>query len=154
LQVHAADGNQAPRFEVDPMWPKPLPNHWLLGQTIGISVDSNDDIWIIHRARALDPKEVYAAEDPPASKCCLPAPGACRRVGQSLSRQHDPQVHAGRQPGEFYAVHSIATDSKGNIFSTETYHGQRVQKFVYKGLAPITKPDQGVLWPKAAKSPM
>src|SRR4029450_8845647 len=20
----------APRFEVDPMWPKPLPNHWLL----------------------------------------------------------------------------------------------------------------------------
>ena len=41
----------------------------------------------------------------------------------------------GRQPGEFYAVHSIATDSKGNIFTTETYRGQRVQKFVYKGLA-------------------
>jgi len=28
----AAEGKsvQAPRFEVDPMWPKPLPNHWLL----------------------------------------------------------------------------------------------------------------------------
>ena len=36
----------------------------------------------------------------------------------------------GRQPGEFYAVHSIATDSKGNIFTTETYRGQRVQKFL------------------------
>ncbi len=42
----------------------------------------------------------------------------------------------GRQPGEFYAVHSIATDSKGNVFTTETYRGQRVQKFAYKGLRP------------------
>jgi DNA-binding beta-propeller fold protein YncE len=54
----------------------------------------------------------------------------------------------GRQPGQFYAVHSIATDSKGNIFTTETYRGQRVQKFVYKGLAAVTKKDQGVVWPK------
>jgi Lactonase, 7-bladed beta-propeller len=59
----------------------------------------------------------------------------------------------GRQPGEFYAVHSIATDSKGNIFTTETYRGQRVQKFVYKGMGPVTKMDQGVVWPKSAKSP-
>jgi hypothetical protein len=54
----------------------------------------------------------------------------------------------GRQPGQFYAVHSIATDSKGNIYTTETYRGQRVQKFVYKGMGPVTKQDQGVLWPK------
>jgi DNA-binding beta-propeller fold protein YncE len=59
----------------------------------------------------------------------------------------------GRQPGQFYAVHSIATNSKGDIFTTETFRGQRVQKFVYKGLGPVTKPDQGVLWPKAASSP-
>jgi DNA-binding beta-propeller fold protein YncE len=54
----------------------------------------------------------------------------------------------GRQPGEFYGVHSLATDSKGNIFTTETYRGQRVQRLVYKGLAPITKKDQGVVWPR------
>ena len=53
----------------------------------------------------------------------------------------------GRQPGEFYGVHSIATDSKGNIYTTETYEGKRVQKFVYKGLAPVTKLDQGPPWP-------
>ncbi len=53
----------------------------------------------------------------------------------------------GRQPGAFYGVHSIATDSKGNIYTTETYRGQRVQKFVNKGLAPVTKKDQGVVWP-------
>ena len=53
----------------------------------------------------------------------------------------------GRQPGMFYGVHSIATDSKGNIYTTETYRGQRVQRFLYKGLAPVAKADQGVLWP-------
>jgi DNA-binding beta-propeller fold protein YncE len=53
----------------------------------------------------------------------------------------------GRQPGQFYAVHSIATDSKGNIFTTETYEGKRVQKFAYKGLVPVTKVDQGTVWP-------
>ena len=58
----------------------------------------------------------------------------------------------GRQPGEFYAVHSIATDSKGNIFTTETYRGQRIQKFLYKGLAAVTKKDQGVVWPKTTKN--
>ena len=42
-------GVQAPRFEVDPFWPKPLPNHWLLGNAIGIWVDAQDNVWIIHR---------------------------------------------------------------------------------------------------------
>jgi DNA-binding beta-propeller fold protein YncE len=54
----------------------------------------------------------------------------------------------GRQPGEFYGVHSIAVDSKGNIYTTETYRGQRVQKFTYKGLAAVDKENQGVVWPK------
>jgi DNA-binding beta-propeller fold protein YncE len=53
----------------------------------------------------------------------------------------------GRVPGEFYGVHSIATDSKGNLYTTETYQGQRIQKFVYKGLMPVEKKDQGVAWP-------
>ena len=35
-----SDGSMAPMFEVDPFWPKPLPNHWLLGATIGVDVDS------------------------------------------------------------------------------------------------------------------
>ncbi len=48
--VVEASGPQAPRFEVDPMWPKPLPNHWMLGNTIGVSVDAQDHIWIVHRA--------------------------------------------------------------------------------------------------------
>jgi NHL repeat len=401
-----AAGVQAPKFEVDPMWPKPLPNHWVMGSVIGVSVDANDHVWVIHRQGSLERMETYAAENPPASECCAPAPpilefteagdligswggpgqgydwpssnhgisvdykgnvwiggngrpapGAARgargpaagppaagagrglesgadeslmgaagsvndsfvlkftqtgkflmqigKPGQSkgsndtenlrlpaktlvdpktnelyvadgygnhrvivfdaetgrykrhwgayghkpddvavprykpsdppaqqfrnpvhcvelandgnlyvcdrtndriqvfktdgtfiketflakdtlgdgsvfdIAFSKDPQqkyiyvadgsnmkIHildrasletlttfgdGGRQPGQFYAVHSIATDSKGNIFTTETYRGQRVQKFLYKGLAPVTKMNQGVVWPKAAK---
>ena len=58
----------------------------------------------------------------------------------------------GRQPGQFFAVHSIATDSKGNLFTTETYEGRRLQKFVYKGLGPVSKPDQGPPWPRASSN--
>jgi DNA-binding beta-propeller fold protein YncE len=53
----------------------------------------------------------------------------------------------GRQPGMFFGVHSIATDSKGNIYTTETYTGKRLQKFVYKGMAPVTTKNQGTPWP-------
>ena len=53
----------------------------------------------------------------------------------------------GRQPGLWYAPHSIVTDSKGNIYTTETYDGKRIQKFVYQGLKAIPKNGQGVAWP-------
>jgi len=53
----------------------------------------------------------------------------------------------GRQPGSFYGVHSIAIDSKGNLYTTETYEGKRIQRFINKGLAPVTKMNQGVVWP-------
>jgi DNA-binding beta-propeller fold protein YncE len=379
---------QAPMFEVDPMWPKPLPNHWIVGNMIGVSVDAQDHIWVIHRQGSLERMETYAQQTPVAADCCkaappvlefdeagnligswggpgqgydwpetnhgitvdykgnvwiggngrprpgdpAPAPGAARpassyyndnmvlkftqdgkflmQIGKpgaskgsndtdnlkgaaklfvdqktnelivadgygnhrvivfdaetgkykrhwgaygnkpddtplgrynpndppaqqfrnpvhcaelshdgilyvcdrpndrihvfkpdgtfvkekilykntlgdgavwDIAFSKDPQqkyifladgsnekIHillretlevltsfgdGGRQPGQFYAVHSIAADSKGNLFTTETYRGQRVQKFVYKGLGPVTKEDQGVLWPKTAKSP-
>lgn len=384
--VHAATV-MAPRFEVDPFWPKPLPNHWILGQTIGVSADAQDNIWIIHRPGSLEAGEQHATTNPPIASCCAAAPpvlefdssgnlirhwggsgegfdwpisnhgitadnkgnvwigsngrgpqsargavngqdeegggvdsfhdnmvlkftidgkfllqigkpshskgsndtenlrlpakifvdskrneiyvadgygnhrvivfdsetgkykrhfGAyghkpsdadlgpynpeappaqqfrnpvhcamlahddllyvCDRANDRIQvfkpdgtfvKEHfyekqtrgsgsvwdlafsaDPQQKylymadgengkvrildrsslevltsfgdGGRQPGEFYGVHSIATDSKGNIYTTETYHGQRVQKFVYKGMAPVTKTDQGVIWPIAA----
>jgi DNA-binding beta-propeller fold protein YncE len=63
-----------------------------------------------------------------------------------VDRAH--QLRRRRTPaGQFYAVHSIAVDSKGNLYTTETYRGQRLQKFVYKGLAPVTKQNQGTVWP-------
>src|SRR5580692_5532574 len=69
-----AAGIQAPMFEVDPMWPKPMPNHWVIGMTIGVSADAQDDIWIIHRGGSLEAKEVYANDTPPRADCCVTAP--------------------------------------------------------------------------------
>ena len=54
----------------------------------------------------------------------------------------------GRQPGQFYGVHSIAVDSKGNLYTTETWEGKRVQKFVFKGVARVPAPHQGTVWPR------
>src|ERR1700689_3862148 len=71
--THAAT-TMAPRFEVDPLWPKPLPNHWIMGQTIGVSVDAQDHVWIIHRAGSLEAGEQHAASNPQIAQCCAPAP--------------------------------------------------------------------------------
>ena len=38
-----------PHFEVDPFWPQPLPNKWILGRTIGIAVDDRDHLFVVHR---------------------------------------------------------------------------------------------------------
>ena len=84
-----AAGVMAPRFEVDPFWPKPLPNHWILGQTIGVSVDAQDHIWIIHRAGSLEPGEVHATTNPPIAQCCAPAPPVS---GVRSGRQSDRRL--------------------------------------------------------------
>jgi len=56
----------------------------------------------------------------------------------------------GRQPGQFYGVHSIAIDSKGNLYTTETWEGKRLQKFVYRGIAAVPRQPQGVVWPRTS----
>jgi DNA-binding beta-propeller fold protein YncE len=53
----------------------------------------------------------------------------------------------GRQPGQFFGVHSIATDSRGNLYTTETYEGKRIQKFVFKGVKRVPR-TQGPPWPR------
>ena len=55
----------------------------------------------------------------------------------------------GRGPGQFFGVHNLATDSKGNLYATETYTGARVQRFLYKGIGPVTRAEQGVVRPNA-----
>ena len=38
----------SPSFEYDPLWPRPLPNNWGLGEVWGVAVDSQDNPWILH----------------------------------------------------------------------------------------------------------
>jgi hypothetical protein len=48
---------QVPTYAVDPFWPKPLPNRWILGAVAGVSVDASDHVWIVHRPATLQPNE-------------------------------------------------------------------------------------------------
>jgi DNA-binding beta-propeller fold protein YncE len=63
-----------PQFQVDPLWPKHLPNNWILGQVSGIAVDRFDRIWVVHRPGSLTPRERAAEQNPPVSKCCVAPP--------------------------------------------------------------------------------
>jgi DNA-binding beta-propeller fold protein YncE len=107
---------QAPRYEVDPMWPKPLPKHWLLGNVIGVGVDGQDHVWIIHRGDqgTLNAKEIYATADPPAADCCMIAPPVLE------FDQAGNLVHSWGGPGQGYewpgSNHGITVDSKGIVW--------------------------------------
>lgn len=69
-----ATSANAPAFRVDPNWPKPLPNNWILGQVSGIATDAADHVWVLQRPGSLTEDERGAALNPPHSKCCVPAP--------------------------------------------------------------------------------
>lgn len=104
----------APRFEVDFTWPKPLPNHWILGQAIGVSADSQGHIWIIHRPGSLEAGEIHATTNPPIAQCCAPAPPVLE-----FDQSGNLVGHWGG-PGKGYdwpeSNHGITVDSQGNVW--------------------------------------
>ena len=107
---------KAPRFEVDPYWPKPLPNHWVIGSAIGVGVDSRDHVFIIHRGDSTlnQRTEVGADAKPPIGECCRSAPPIL---------EFDPAgnlVKAWGGPGTGYdwpsSNHGITIDDKDNVW--------------------------------------
>lgn len=104
---------QAPMFEVDPLWPKPLPNHWLLGMAIGVHVDDQDHVWIIHRSSATLHANEKALETG-VGECCRGAPPVL------VFDQAGNLVRAWGGPGEGYewpgSNHGIFVDHKGNVW--------------------------------------
>ncbi len=63
---------RAPIFEIDPFWPKPLPNGWIYGTVIGVTVDAQDHVYIVHRG--VQGAEAGADQNPPLAECCSSAP--------------------------------------------------------------------------------
>jgi hypothetical protein len=114
-QAEAQSGVTAPMFEVDPLWPKPLPNNWLLGWTIGLWVDEQDHVWVIHRgAGGLNNNERGAELNPPIAECCRTAPPVLvYEPGGGL-------VRSWGGPGQGYewpqSNHGIHVDYKGNVW--------------------------------------
>jgi hypothetical protein len=110
----AQKGPEAPRFKVDPSWPKELPNRWLIGQVGGLAVDSHDNIWVLQRPRTLTVDEAGAAQVPPRSICCVPAPAVLEfdKLGNLL------QAWGGPAPGYDWPTneHGIWIDKQDNVW--------------------------------------
>lgn len=114
--VAAVQTVEAPRFEVDPYWPKPLPNGWLYGTVIGVTVDAQDNVYIVHRGNITPATEGTAATDPPQAICCESAPPVLK---------FDPEgnlVTAWGGPSETdeyvwpSSNHGLGIDEEGNIW--------------------------------------
>ena len=108
------DSGEVPRFQVDPLWPKPLPNRWVMGSVVGVSVDSRDRIWMIQRPSSLSDNEKAAALDPPLAACCTPAPPIL------VFDQEGNLVDSWGGPGAGYqwpqSEHGLYVDDKDNVW--------------------------------------
>ena len=119
----SAQAKQAPRFEVDPFWPKPMPNNWVLGQTIGLTVDDRDHIWLIHRGNdpgtaGLDRTElaITAPGSPRVGECCIPAPPVMEfdQAGNVVGSWGGPNKAGGYEWPE--SNHGVVIDHKGFVW--------------------------------------
>jgi hypothetical protein len=111
----SAQNVQAPRFEVDPFWPKPLPTHTILGSVTGLAIDSQDHVWVVNLTNSFVTRtETGADQNPPIAECCFPASAVLEfdATGKLVG-------HWGG-PGAGYswpiANHGIAIDDKGNVW--------------------------------------
>jgi DNA-binding beta-propeller fold protein YncE len=107
---------QAPAFRIDPYWPKPLPNNWILGQVGGMAADAQDNIWVLQRPRSLTDDEKGATLDPPRTKCCAPAPSVLvfNQAGDLLKSWGGPGQNLGYDwPA---SEHAIMVDGKGFVW--------------------------------------
>ena len=119
----SAQANQAPRFEVDPYWPKPMPNNWVLGQTIGLTVDDRDHVWLIHRGNdpgtaGLDRTElaIVTPGGPRVGECCVAAPPVLEfdAAGNLVGSWGGPNKAGGYEWPE--SNHGVVIDHKGFVW--------------------------------------
>jgi hypothetical protein len=114
-QAQAGGDVMVPWFQVDPNWPKPLPNHWVLAMTIGLSMDAHDNIWIVHRPQTLEQKESYATRG--EADCCIAAPDVLEfnQAGDLLRHWGRDQVKGNGHDWPS-SNHGITIDKDGNVW--------------------------------------
>ena len=118
LSMDPNDG--VPTFEVDPLFPKNLPNHWLMGPTIGVDVDSRDNIWVVHRNtpdQFVGRTEIGLVQDPPLATCC--APGDPVLVFNQEGDLIDNWGGPGTETGDYVwpvSNHGITVDGMDNVW--------------------------------------
>ncbi len=110
-----AQSAQAPMFQVDPFWPNPMPNAWLLGSSIGIWVDDSDVIWMVHRGN-LTGGEAGAVDG--GAECCIAAPPILAfDLEGNIVHAWGPEAGAMYQGAEWPSSnHGIFVDHEGYVW--------------------------------------
>jgi len=54
-----------PKFQLDPFWPKPLPDRWVTGDVGGTCVDSEDHVFVVYRDNLTKKEQRIATASPP-----------------------------------------------------------------------------------------
>ncbi len=131
--VLAQGRGTAPAYTVDPLWPQPLPNHWVFGSITGVAVDAQDHVWVVHRgADSLEANEKGMMLTPPTSSvCCMAAPFVLEFDGAGKV------VSSFGGPGQGYnwpaSPGSLAVDAKGNVWITAAWYRPRTRRRTRRG---------------------
>ena len=122
-----------PRFEIDPYWPKPLPNSWEMGELGAVFVDAKDHVWVISRPRTLTADQIGLSLAPPTAECCIPAPPVIE------FDQEGRVVQSWGGPGRGYEwpanEHGLFVDHQGNVWlgGNTTNEDSQILKFAHDG---------------------
>ncbi len=107
-----AQTQNAPKYQFDPSWPKPLPNNWKMGGVTGLTVDKDDNVWVLDRPHDLRDMELHAAKNPPTADCCTRPPSMIH-----INKEGDVIGSFTPDPPE---GHGLAVDSKGFVYIGQT----------------------------------
>jgi len=112
----AAQGNP-PKYEVDPSWPRPLPNKWVTGAVSGVCTDAQDHVFIVNRGNLTENELDSGRQAPPVI-------------------EFDPQGNVANSWGNRETLpeglHGCFVDYQGNVWiagSDDTF----IQKYSHDG---------------------
>ena len=135
--VAPTNQSEPPVFQVDPSWPRELPNAWILGAVTAVFVDAKDHVWVTHLPETLTPEETALVQDPPIGTCCTPAPVVIEfdPFGNVVQGWGDPSM---QDVSEFPRnAHGLFVDHNDYVW-VGTYRHHRIMKFTRDGQLVMT----------------
>lgn len=134
----AAEPANAPRsgvplFELDPSWPRPLPNNWVLGMVASVAVDARDHVWILHRPGTVPAERPIGEQGPVAPPVIeFDRSGNVMQAWGGPNPSHNwMEASTAPYPMGSPAEHGLFVDHAANVWVTG--NGHIVLKFTSTG---------------------